>query len=288
MSRLGHINDFMRLGHIPKNGLPINRLTFNYADLTGIVCSLRLVIKSYAGFCIRVRRSSDNTTQDIGFVNELVDLASIQTFIGVSNGFIERFYCQNSTGYFNQSTTANQPRIAISGVINSYKGLPFIEFTTAGSYRMIFNSTFAFNLNNITVIAVGSADAGIIISQAENQPSNSRLYIPLISAGVKTIGYGNNGAFGNVGSAGLNMVITGISTNNSRVYGYSNLSEFDLGAVQNQACNGSLITLGTYYNGTIYANQLNGYVFELIINTSVESKKSNIISQLYTDLINIL
>lgn len=73
---------------------------------------------SYTGSCIRVRRSSDNAEQDIGFVGSNLDLVSLNTFIGVSNGFIRTWYDQ-SINSFNatQTTTANQPQITTLGDI---------------------------------------------------------------------------------------------------------------------------------------------------------------------------
>ena len=43
----------------------------------------------YTGYCVKVRRSSDNTTSDIGFVSGYVDTVAIKTFIGSSDGFVQ-------------------------------------------------------------------------------------------------------------------------------------------------------------------------------------------------------
>ena len=47
--------------------------------------SLRKLSTSYSGSAIRVRRSSDNTEQDIGFVNNQLDTTSLQSFVGSTN-----------------------------------------------------------------------------------------------------------------------------------------------------------------------------------------------------------
>jgi hypothetical protein len=44
------------------------------------------------GKCLTVRRESDNTTQDIYFVDGVLDTDSIATFCGASNGIIETVY----------------------------------------------------------------------------------------------------------------------------------------------------------------------------------------------------
>ena len=46
----------------------------------GAAFSLRKLRTNYTGNCLRVRRSDTNTEQDIGFVNNFLDTASIQTF----------------------------------------------------------------------------------------------------------------------------------------------------------------------------------------------------------------
>jgi hypothetical protein len=52
----------------------INNAYFSY--------SLRKICTSYTGKAVKVRRSSDNTTQDIGFVGSDLDVASLRTFLG--------------------------------------------------------------------------------------------------------------------------------------------------------------------------------------------------------------
>ena len=56
--------------------------------------SLRKLSSSYTGNCIRVRRSSDNTTQDIGFNGDDLDTAAIATFCGSGNGFVQIIFDQ--------------------------------------------------------------------------------------------------------------------------------------------------------------------------------------------------
>ena len=76
---------------------------------------------AYSGNCLRVRRDSDNTEQDIGFVNNFLDTTSLQTFVGSNSGYIVTWYDQsgNSNDATN-STTATQPRIVNAGVIDTY------------------------------------------------------------------------------------------------------------------------------------------------------------------------
>jgi hypothetical protein len=85
----------------------------------------------YSGACINVRRSSDNTFQDIGFVGGLLDTASLLTFIGAGDGYVKTIYDQSGGGLnASQATLNKQPRIATAGVISvdPTNGLPAIEF----------------------------------------------------------------------------------------------------------------------------------------------------------------
>jgi hypothetical protein len=94
--------------------------------------SLRKLDKDYTGSAIRVRRSNDNTEQDIGFVGNDLDTASLKTFVGANSGFITTWYNQaDSAGVFGtknatQTTAANQPRIVNAGVVERQNGKPSI------------------------------------------------------------------------------------------------------------------------------------------------------------------
>jgi len=80
--------------------------------------SLRKLRTAYTGSAIRVRRSSDNTETDIGFVNNVLDTATLLTFCGAGNGFVTIWYDQsgNSNNLF-QTISSEQPRIVESGIV---------------------------------------------------------------------------------------------------------------------------------------------------------------------------
>jgi len=60
--------------------------------------SLRKLKTSYSGSAIQVRRASDNATQDIGFVNNELYTASLNTFCSGTNGFVTTWYDQSGNG----------------------------------------------------------------------------------------------------------------------------------------------------------------------------------------------
>jgi len=78
--------------------------------------SFRRVVSGYSGSCIRIRRSSDNTEQDFGFVNNVLDTKAILTFCGTGNGFVRTWYDQSGNArHLSQTTTAAQPQLVSSG-----------------------------------------------------------------------------------------------------------------------------------------------------------------------------
>lgn len=96
--------------------------------------SVRKLRTAYTGFCLKVRRSSDNATQDIGFVGNDLDTASLLSFVGGSSGYIEWWYNQaDLAGAKNLKmlTLAKQPIIVSSGVLTTSRGLPSLQFATS-------------------------------------------------------------------------------------------------------------------------------------------------------------
>jgi hypothetical protein len=103
--------------------------------------SLRKLSSTYNGSAIRVRRSSDNAETDIGFVNNVLDTASLNTFVGASTGYIPVWYDQSGNARnVSQTTALNQPVIIQSGVL----------VTDGGKVAVIPNQSM-----NFTAISVG-------------------------------------------------------------------------------------------------------------------------------------
>jgi hypothetical protein len=91
--------------------------------------SLRKLRTAYNGSAIRVRRSSDNTEQDIGFLNNILDTTALLTFVGVGNGFVVKWYDQSGNArdlIGNVTGTAIQPKIIVSGVLQTVNTKPAI------------------------------------------------------------------------------------------------------------------------------------------------------------------
>jgi hypothetical protein len=107
------------------------------------VLSLRKLI-STATASIRVRRSSDNAEQDIGFTGNALDTASLATFVGSDSAYVTKFYDQTGNAeHGEQATSGNQARIVNAG---TYDG------------KLVFNGTS--NSLKITTLTCGTPQLG--------------------------------------------------------------------------------------------------------------------------------
>jgi hypothetical protein len=111
----------------------------------GVASSVRRLSATYSGYCLKVRRASDNTELDVGFdANGYVDVSAITTFCSGTHGYVSKWYDQSGVAglynpnYWYYSTASEQPQIVNSGSAitvssNSKLGLRF----TAGSNHKI-------------------------------------------------------------------------------------------------------------------------------------------------------
>ena len=103
-----------------------NYLLDDYSGATAAY-SLRLLDSTYSGDAIRVRRLSDNTEQNIGFVSNELDTASLETFCSGTDGFVAIWYDQSGNAANSAQVTATyQPKIVASGSTITNGGKPSI------------------------------------------------------------------------------------------------------------------------------------------------------------------
>jgi hemin uptake protein HemP len=121
--------------------------------------SLRKLRSAYTGNAIRVRRSNDNSEQDIGFVFfGQLDTVALLSFVGANNGFVVTWYDQSGNNRnATQTTQANQPQIVSSGSLITENGKVAIrtmgnEYLTVPSSQATFN--FLHNGTNSSVFSV--------------------------------------------------------------------------------------------------------------------------------------
>jgi len=92
--------------------------------------SLRKLRTAYTGSAVRVRKdTTGQPEQDIGFVGNDLDTASLKSFLNARSGFVVTWYDQSTNGRnATQATQANQPRIALTGTIERIAGEPSVFF----------------------------------------------------------------------------------------------------------------------------------------------------------------
>lgn len=108
--------------------------------------SMRRLKAAYAGQAIRVRRASDNTEQDIGFVGNDLNAGALLTFVGAGDGFISKIYNQAGGLPFDlaQTTAILQPRIVLAGALVTSNGKVCPDFMGIATLIAInYTATFA-------------------------------------------------------------------------------------------------------------------------------------------------
>ncbi|RMD81499.1 MAG: hypothetical protein D6820_05045, partial [Lentisphaerae bacterium] len=92
--------------------------------------SLRKLSSTYTGPAIRVRRSSDDAEQDIGFgADDFLDTAALTAFVGSGDGYVTTWYDQTGGEAMTNTDVTRQPKIVDQGqIITTDTGKPAIYF----------------------------------------------------------------------------------------------------------------------------------------------------------------
>jgi len=148
----------------------------------GAAYSLRKLRTNYTGNCIRIRRTSNNNEQDIGFVNNFLDTAAIQTFCSGTNGFVTTWNDQgDSARNATQTTAANQPKIYDSATASLTKRNNKVSFSLdGGDFLNPTNATFI-----LTDKGYGATFA--VTCNTTTTTSRAILYIPTGVANARYI-----------------------------------------------------------------------------------------------------
>jgi len=235
--------------------------------------SLRKLRTAYTGAAIRVRRSSDNTETDIGFVAGVLDTATLLTFCGANNGFVSVWYDQSGNGVNAiQTLAAAQPAVVLNGLLILQNTKPSINFD-GGSQNLRRTGTMPLIERSFVVVAKQSTsqqDAGLfsfrpsgggrdfnsldtfVFSTANS--GESRAYVIEGSSGYKLQ---KNGSGNPVLSYGLYLETKTTSTgqlyeNNSLIATDSTFTQFSANntvAFNIGARNFDASTVGFFFNG---------------------------------------
>ena len=143
---------------------------------------------AYAGSCIRVRRSNDNSEADIGFDGDgNLDLTALATHVGANSGFIVTWYDQSTSAVnATQATTANQPRIVNAGTVETVNGLPSSYFDGTND-SLIFTNVSPTDWSAFGVAKRDSIGDLLPVIAADGTNSGA-LFAPLWSNNLRYVG----------------------------------------------------------------------------------------------------
>ena len=130
--------------YLVQPGVPaFTGLLDTYGGAAAAYSAARRLSSTYTGSLIRVRRSSDNTEQNIGYTaGNVLDESALTTFVGAGNGFVTTWYDQSGNGYnLEQTTAANQPKIVSSGVVNKLNSKASLNFDGSNDGMAVTNNT---------------------------------------------------------------------------------------------------------------------------------------------------
>ena len=144
----------LNLGIIASSRTPAASLLLDtYPNAFGAY-SLRKLRTAYTGAAIRVRRSSDNTETDIGFLNNELDTSALLTFCGFSSGYVSRVYTQQGHVDMIQATLAAQPLIVNVGVLQTLGTKPCLVYDGTNSFMNGIGNYTGSNLSIFNVAKI--------------------------------------------------------------------------------------------------------------------------------------
>jgi hypothetical protein len=263
----------------------IESLLLDFYPNSAAAYSLRKLRLLYTGSAIRVRRSSDNAEQDIGFVNNQLDTSALTTFCGAGNGFVTTWYDQSGNNRdATQTTGANQPQIVSSGSVILENAKPTLQFDGTNDLFNITNKplTGATSFSIFSIVNVQTANAfEMIFVQSDGTANDGRLEIRRNSTNNLMQYLGND-------SASSSMIGT-LAINSKQILssyiGASNVATAHINNVLDATSTNTAINIGNY-NSVIGARStlvgvqfpLNGVFQELVIYASNETSNRSAIN----------
>lgn len=245
--------------------------------------SLRRLLSVYTGPLVRVRRSSDDTTLDVGFdVNGHLDTTALLAFVGANNGFVTRWYDQSGSGaHLEQGTVTAQPSIVTAGALNTLDGLPAVTFDGTDDYLTVASAgLYAAGAATMAAVFSGAAAANGVVVGESNNAGGGNLYRLLrsstaawnVQATSSTGSLWANSASGDTTFDGAqHQAFYADSGSQINTWRDGAPKHVALAAVRSGTMTLSNLSLGAHLNGGTPANFLNGKVQEMVLWTSNQS-----------------
>lgn len=243
--------------------------------------STRLLRTAYAGSCMKVRRSSDNTTQDIGFAAGLLDTTALASFVGANDGFVDTWYDQSGNAKnFTQSTTGHQPKLVSGGVIyTNINSQPCAYFAgTVSGVVLVGGPTSNFiaaGTHTIISTAYGGDDAQAVNGVAPGVfgTSGEDMWHAVFNASGQT---GSGIYTAGMLNCQISETVPATAVRLSR-YNKTNMYEYINGGAGNSIAASDDVTItNTAQLGQSYTKGLVGYIAEIVLfNTFVSAANCN-------------
>jgi hypothetical protein len=214
--------------------------------------SFRKLRNAYTGSAIRVRRAVGSPSEkDIGFFNNELDVADLESFCSGTNGFVTTWYDQSGNAInASQTTAANQPQIVSSGTVLTLNSKPTLK---TGVNGFLSTTGTHFNSTQTSIIAVAKLDAGTGLYRrlvCINVFSNG-YYLGSEPSGDVMVGIAN-GTFTSIGGKKFSQTISWVYNDATKLYLLSN----------NVEVGSASLTMTSYGNQDLFIATQNGTSFE--------------------------
>ena len=144
--------------------------------------SLRQFTEAETLNAIRVRRSSDDTEQDIGFdANGDLDTTALLAFVGTGgtdNGFVTTFYDQSGNGNdATNATSTEQPLVVSGGTLVTENGKAAIDFDGVDDNFDISNFTSVPTISQFNVLKPSATNVDETFTSIQNATTTDGIFL---------------------------------------------------------------------------------------------------------------
>lgn len=239
--------------------------------------SLRRLLTSYTGPLVRVRRSSDNTEQDIAAkADGDLDTDALLAFAGSGSAYVVTWYDQSGNGrHFSQADTAAQPRIVNAGAVETTNGKPAVAFDGATNYLLSATAgLYAAGAATMAAVMAAAAASNSVVLAESATGNNVGIYRLMRSstANWNVQSSGNTGTSNYASSSSGNDVFDGLqhqafyvdSANVINTWKDGAAKHVNLAAPRTSPPTVAQTSVGAHKGSSTPANFLNGKVQEIV------------------------